>query len=349
MIKSVVFLLMLSLPASAQSYTSPLLFVEYNCENMFDCKHDSLKRDEEFLPDGLREWTYGRYYRKLNDIGRAIISCGGKGAEWRLPDIVALAEIENDNVMMDLTRRSVLSSARYSYLMTNSSDRRGIDVALLYNPQTFSPQNYYSIRVPRYDENGHRFLAPTRDILYVRGCVRTRDTLHVMVVHAPSRTGGQAASQLYRMHVARILRATCDSIFSVSPKAKVIMAGDFNDYAYNQSLKMLTEENDSTPGRMLFEVSKNAVGKNEKATKVEGTYKFANRWESLDHILLSKSLHSAVRDCFILDDNWLLQEDVSGGKKPYRTFLGTYYQGGVSDHLPLVLRLLLTEEYGGNR
>jgi endonuclease/exonuclease/phosphatase family metal-dependent hydrolase len=344
MMKSVFFFLMLSLSASAQSYTSPLLFVEYNCENLFDCKHDSLKRDDEFLPDGIREWNYGRYYKKLNDIGRAIIGCGGKGTEWRLPDIVALTEIENDNVMMDLTRRSILGSARYNYLMTNSPDRRGIDVALLYNPQTFSPQNYYSISVPRDDGNGHKFLAPTRDILYVRGHVRTRDTLHVIVVHAPSRSGGQAASQPYRMHVARLLRATCDSIFSISPKAKVIMAGDFNDYAYNQSLKMLTEESDSLSEQTLFEVSQNAVGRHVKETKVRGTYKFSNRWESLDHILLSKNLQPAVKECYILDDNWLLQEDTSGGKKPYRTFLGTYYQGGVSDHLPLVLRLLLTEE-----
>ena len=42
-------------------------FVQFNCENLFDCQHDSLKNDVEFLPDGSYHWTPFRYWRKLND------------------------------------------------------------------------------------------------------------------------------------------------------------------------------------------------------------------------------------------------------------------------------------------
>lgn len=83
-------------------------FVELNCENLFDCRHDSLKNDTEFLPDGSYHWTRSRYWRKLNRVGQTIISCGEKkggnaaGSPWQLPDLVALCEVENDSVMHDL-------------------------------------------------------------------------------------------------------------------------------------------------------------------------------------------------------------------------------------------------------
>lgn len=49
---------------------SLLTFVELNCENLFDCRHDSLRADTEFLPEAPRHWTASRYWRKLDNIGR---------------------------------------------------------------------------------------------------------------------------------------------------------------------------------------------------------------------------------------------------------------------------------------
>lgn len=78
-------------------------FVELNCENLFDCRHDSLKQDMEFTPDGERRWTANKYWNKLNNTAKSIISCGTDGNDWHLPDIIALCEVENDSVMRDLT------------------------------------------------------------------------------------------------------------------------------------------------------------------------------------------------------------------------------------------------------
>ena len=112
-----------------------LSLVELNCENLFDCRHDSLKQDMEWTPEGQRKWTPGRYWRKLNNIGQEILSCQQQG----VPDLVALVEVENDSCLFDLTRRSLLRGAGYEYLMTQSPDLRGIDVALLYQPLSFRP------------------------------------------------------------------------------------------------------------------------------------------------------------------------------------------------------------------
>ena len=122
--------------------SSFLTFMELNCENLFDTRHDSLKNDLEFLPDGSYKWTPYRYWAKLNHLGQEIVAQSNP-----IPDFVAMCEVENDSVMFDFTRRSLLRNAGYEYVMTSSPDERGIDVALLYQPASFALLHSYSIRI----------------------------------------------------------------------------------------------------------------------------------------------------------------------------------------------------------
>ena len=208
-----------------------LTLVELNCENLFDCRHDSLKQDSEWLPDGQRKWTPARYWRKLNHIGQEILSCQDEG----VPDLVALVEVENDSCLYNLTRRSLLRHAGYQYIVTESPDLRGIDVALLYQPFTFRPLCFDFIGVPPLEG-----MRPTRDILYVRGETVDGDTLHVFVVHAPSRYGGERVTRPNRRLVAdRLLAAV--SQYVTDAGAKVIVCGDFNDYADSPALLYLRD------------------------------------------------------------------------------------------------------------
>ena len=116
------------IPNSLSAQT--LNMVELNCENLFDYTHDEGKDDMEYLPEATRHWTKKRYWRKLNNIAQELLSCSDNG----IPDLIALCEIENDSVLQDLTKRSLLRNAGYEYLITASPDVRGIDVALLYSP-----------------------------------------------------------------------------------------------------------------------------------------------------------------------------------------------------------------------
>lgn len=316
--------------------TMPLLllsiftFVQLNCENLFDCRHDTLKNDVEFLPDGTYHWTRTRYWRKLNRVGQTIIACGERHgeatckttAEWSLPDMVALCEVENDSVMLDLTRRSLLRNSRYEYVMTSSPDERGIDVALLYSPFTFRLAESHSVGVRLMDG-----MRPTRDILYVSGIVPSGDTLHVIVVHLPSRRGGEKATRPYRLAVAGQVAAVVDSIYNkVSASANIIVSGDFNDYADSESVRLLC-----THG--MTDVSGSAVGRNG----AKGTYRYQGTWGSLDHILVSRPLAEKVCECYVNDATFLIEPDEKyGGVKPRRNYLGPRYLDGFSDHLPLV-------------
>lgn len=298
--------------------SSFLTFMELNCENLFDTRHDSLKNDLEFLPDGSYKWTPYRYWAKLNHLGQEIVAQSNP-----IPDFVAMCEVENDSVMFDLTRRSLLRNAGYEYVMTSSPDERGIDVALLYQPASFALLHSHSIRIKPLPDT-----RPTRDILYASGLVITGDTLHVFVVHAPSRRGGEQASRPYRLQVADRLAAAVDSIYAESRDAKIIVAGDFNDYADSPALKRLYQHH-------LINISHDAQG----AHGAKATYRWHGEWRSLDQIMCSPSMAAAKQKCQIGDLPFLLEDDEKyGGKKPYRTYLGLRYLGGYSDHLPLLVQ-----------
>ncbi len=303
-----------------------LTLVELNCENLFDCRHDSLKNDVEFTPDGSRRWTERKYWNKLNNISKTIISCGDGEDEWRLPDIVALCEVENDSVMRDLTKRSMLRKANYEYIVTCSPDVRGIDVALMYSPGRFLPINHYPLRVRPLDG-----MRPTRDILYVSGCVPTGDTLHLFVVHAPSRYGGEKVTRAHRAQVAERLCTAIDSLRSVCRQPNIIVTGDFNDYADSPSLTRLCDKG-------MKNISAYAKGGNGAG----GTYKYKGEWKSVDHILISGRFEDRLMSCVVHDAAFLLEQDERyGGVQPYRTFRAWKYRNAYSDHLPLVARFIL--------
>jgi len=298
-----------------------LTFVELNCENMFDYTHDVGKHDTEYLPEATRHWTKKRYWHKLNNIAQELLSCSSDNGG--IPDLIALCEVENDSVMRDLTKRSLLRNAGYEYLMTSSPDERGIDVALMYSPYSFAPIRSYGIRVEPIEG-----MRATRDILYACGETVLGDTLHVFVVHQPSRFGGEKFSRPFRKVVADRVCASVDSIRALSPEAKVMIAGDFNDAADSPSLLQYYQHG-------LMNITKDAVGDNG----VKGTYRYQGEWESIDHILGSAYIYNKVDTAYVHAPLFLLEEDAGyGGYRPRRTYVGPRYQSGYSDHLPLMVR-----------
>lgn len=298
--------------------------VELNCENLFDCQHDSLKHDEQFLPTSDYHWTSHRYWTKVNRIGQTILSCGESANGWSLPDMVGLCEVENDSCLIALTRRSLLRHARYEYVMTHSPDERGIDVALLYSPFSFQLLDWHAIPIHPVKD-----MRPTRDVLYAKGRVVTGDTLHVFVVHAPSRMGGESFTRSHRRIVGDILLQTIDSIRLVSTRPRILVMGDFNDYSSDKNILRLVQSG-------LVEVSANAKGTHG----AKATYRFRGEWGSLDHIFLDKSSAALVQECYVHDVPFLLEKDEKyGGVKPRRNYQGPRCLNGFSDHLPLVMRI----------
>ena len=278
----------------------------WNIENAFDTVHDEGKDDLEFLPHAERRWHSGRYWRKLRGITQTL-------AAMELPALVGFQEVENDTVLRDLTRRTALWSAHYKYVITDSPDERGVDVALLYNPKVFSLLSWHAVRIPS-QEHG---LRPTRDILVANGMVGN-DTLHVCVVHLPSRRNNDTAT---RQNRALAVNTLCNILDSLKGR-KVMIMGDFNAAPGDEIFTSLSQ-------RLITLMPTDRKILNDK----RGTYYFRGVWGYLDHILVSPELHrhslGKATECRF---PWLLRTEK---QIPHRTYGGTSYLGGLSDHLPL--------------
>ncbi len=319
------------LPAIAQQ---PFRVMEYNVENLFDCRHDSLKEDTEFLPEAVRHWSYSRYRDKLAKIAKVIAAAG----EEQVPDLVALCEVENRHVLKDLIFSSPLKEAGYRYVMTDSPDQRGIDVALLYQPGTFRLLSWHSVRIPSKQIKRK----PTRDILHVTGKVLSGDTLDVFVCHMPSRSSGQKESEPYRLFTASILKAQTDSLLQVRATPNILITGDFNDMPTDSSLSEVL--NAMVP---VEPIKANCLYNLMAGRKKEGTYRYHGEWNILDQMIVlgrmltgESALRTSWKQAQILKFPFLLETDERyGGVLPFRTYYGMRYKGGYSDHLPLLLEI----------
>jgi len=313
----------------------------YNTENFFDTLDEPGKNDNEFLPEGAMHWTVGRYQNKLNNIAKVITSAG----EWDTPALVGLCEVENDKVIKDLTQYSPLRKMNYRYIITNSPDPRGINVALLYQRDKFKYLEYktYKIRFP------HNAYKHTRDILHVTGQISARDTLDVFVCHFPSRRGGEKDSEADRVYVASVLKARCDSLIRIRKNACILIMGDFNDEPSNRSISQVLYaqpvSNDITR-RNLY----NLFSPFEKR-KNTGSYKYQRQWNMLDQIIVSGNLIAGDRSIRVLpqtatifhrDFMWV-DDKTYGGKRPKKTYQGRKHEGGYSDHFPVLVDFIITK------
>lgn len=329
-------------PASAQGLPSPsdngtVKIMFYNVENYFDTVDNPSTNDEEFTPNGYKHWTFWRYRQKQLKIARVINTIG----KWDFPVIVGMSEVENRQVLEALIKYTPLSTANYQIIQKESPDRRGIDVAMFYIKEKFQPIDTSFIFIKFPNDPDKR----TRDILYVKGILNKIDTLNIFVDHWPSRYGGQKESEPNRTFVAHVLRKKVDSIFQKTPKAKIIIMGDFNDEPFNKSISQVLKASDKTTNvtdTILIDLM-NFLD--------QGTYKYKFEWNMLDQFIISGNLFHAktgytcdTKSAGIFRPDWLMEEDKTyPGSKPFRTYLGPRYNGGYSDHLPVYLNLTLSK------
>ncbi|OEK01040.1 hypothetical protein BFP97_05750 [Roseivirga sp. 4D4] len=313
-----------------------LRIVFYNVENLFDYFDDSTKMDEEFLPNRGRYWTKARYQTKQNRLAQTIMALGG----WEPPGLIGLCEIENRYVLNSLTAFTALKNAGYEVIHQDSHDNRGIDVAAIYRPDKFELINYeyYTVKFPFDTANR------TRDILHVIGKLPNQDTLHFFVNHWPSKYGGEFETAPKRMYAAQFLRGKVDSLLSINPETLIVLTGDFNDEPQEDSIiKGLAVNND------LSELKSTDLYNLMYPIRFKtGTHSFQNKWSIIDQFIVSGNLLDVSANTSILgqtaqvfDMPFLLTEGATGATRPLRTYQGPKYIGGYSDHLPILLDLVL--------
>ena len=306
--------------ARAQEQDS-LLVMFWNLENFFDWKDGGTSdSDRDFSSTGARYWTKSRFYSKCNVVAKSVFWVSDRYG--RMPDVIGVCEIENRGVLNRLLSSTLLRKYDYGVVHFESGDRRGIDVALLYRKSSFELLST-SLKTPQF--NGAKL--STRDMLHVRmKRLPAGDTLDFILCHHPSKYGGSELSHAKRMAAMESLSNLCDSLGS----SKKVVMGDFNDVPSAEQFNILKN----------ILINKAADLYNDGA----GTIRYKGKWDLIDMFMVDGSLDS-LSHMDIVHIPFLMTYDRSyPGYKPLRTYSGPKYLGGVSDHCPIILKILLPLE-----
>jgi predicted extracellular nuclease len=331
-----IFLVFFLFIGLAVAQKNELKIVFYNVENLFDTIDNPHKNDNEYLPSSKKEWNSRKYLKKIENISRVLISSDSVN----LPAIVGMAEIENENVLKDLTCKTGLKKAKYSYVFRESSDPRGISVAIIYKTSVLKVLYSRNIRVISNNDDKEDEM---REILYVKGIINKKDTLNIFVNHWKSRVGGAEKTEPKRILYAQALKKMTDSLFNKNSDARIIIMGDFNDNPDNSSIsKYLDAQKLSAQlqSKTLYNVMM------VKFLNGEGTLYYKS-WDMFDQIIVSSNLfipkkkfmHLNLSKCGVVKRSWMMYTDKNGLQTPNKTYGGSSYYGGYSDHLPVYITL----------
>ena len=358
------------LPASAQKKV--LYGVGfYNVENLFDTQHDPGKNDHEFLPTGSYQWTEQKYTAKLRNIAQVLSELCTEFGNKKNPAgaaVIGLSEVENSRALEDLLREPALAARGYRYVHFDGPDRRGIDVALLYNPKAFRlveaqliPYIYPTESQPDVDlgfyidENGRVKGYPyqngllrgdttyiTRGFLTVEGYLGD-EKFYFIVNHWPSR----GAQSPVRERAGYQVRRLKEALLKQDPEARIVIMGDLNDdpgdlsVTSSEALAAKSDKNACAP-HDLYNPWYDMLYK-----QGVGTLYYRGKWNLFDQIIFTGTLlntadksrlHLLTNAVFSRD--YLLQTEGKYKGAPNRTTAGGTWLNGYSDHLPTQIFLV---------
>lgn len=334
----------------------------YNFENLFDTINDPITNDEEWTPTGIQKWNTKKYFQKLENLAR-VLSEIGTSENSNSPTFIGGVEIENRTVLEDLIKQLKLIDKEYGIVHFDSPDKRGIDVALLYQKKQFQPTTYSNIPLYLYKGeqpiketlkaessenieaedivqiNTKSYRVYTRDQLLVTGFLNGEE-IHIIVNHWPSRAGGEKKTSPFREAAGDLNRKIIDSLQHINPNAKIITMGDLNDSPFNNSVKRAL----GTKGK-IQEVKPLEIYNpfEDMANKGLGTIAFRDSWDIFDQILISESLLQKDYSSFqywkagIYNKPFLIQK--SGKYKGY-PLRHSHNEIGFSDHFPVYVYLI---------
>lgn len=296
------------------------LIMFYNLENLFlpDFFHTKNK-------SGLKKWSKERYENKLFKIAHVFELI--EQTESQLPMLAGVCEIQDEKALDDLLEKEVFKG-RYKYVHFHSLDERGVDVALLYDKDKIEviysePLTYFF----DIDDERDDHYDTTRDVLYCK--VKFEDKImNLFIVHLPSKRENDINAPKRHFILNEInKKASC---IIKDEDDLVFVLGDFND----------------NPNEPLIE---NFV----KETHLNNPFlaKYQNREYStfhkrfgltFDQIMYSYNISThglEVNEAKVFNHDAIRNYDKRFKGRPFRTYVGTRYLGGYSDHFPVLLKL----------
>lgn len=306
--------------------------VFYNVENLYDTIDDPEVADTEFTPHGDKHWTSDRLQKKLDDIGEVLINIAPKH-----PIIVGLTEVENREVVEQLLGTDVLKEINYQLIHQDSPDNRGIDLCLFYDEDLVEYISHQYLRI-HFSWNPD---IKTRDVLFFE-CKINNEHFWIVVNHWPSRRNGSEETENKRVHVAKEVRKRLDYIMKNYSASKILVMGDFNDEPSDLSIvrHLKAKANKNIDELELFNLSFADFEKDQGSSSHDGD------WMMIDQMMINRNFLQNKNEGVGVANNrsYLFKDEMVIFKnkhftKPNQTYAGDKYVGGVSDHLPVYIKL----------
>ncbi len=344
------------------TFSQRITIMSYNVDNLFDDVSNGTEYKRYDPSRGY--WTREMYLTKLRNIARVIVDSSRHG-----PDILALQEVENINVVKTLNSM-YLSQLGYRYVTIVPRDGVATNVAVLSRYPIKSVHSYYVC-----DWDGR----PLRDILEtdidVGGTI-----LYLFNNHWKSKNGGIRKTEPARLRAAHVLLAKIRRIIKRNPSADIVVVGDlnedFNEYVrirgrYRTALVPLEsktsvntlqdvnfEESLLLTGSLLthnistlkinlfyepwFEYLNGGEARESLGTNYNfGSYVYRGRWETPDHILLFSTLFDD-RGFFYKRGNFRVIKEgfmLNSRGYPLKWYCRGKFCRGYSDHLPIFITI----------
>lgn len=356
------FIVFASLPCLGKS----IEIMSYNVENLFDIVHDEGKNDWTFLPKKLKgkkeacnkvksnyrktecldtDWAKDNLEVKIENITKVV------RRDDKLPDILALSEIENENVIAQLAK--YLGYKKFA--VSDSPDNRGIDLAVLWNETKevkFLSKKEHVLKGEYFKKR------PSRNILEVEFLVGQKEKLTIFVNHWPSLSNPTEA----RLIAARTLVKRTKEILKKNKSQNIMAMGDFNtiDENYPHPFKSVLYKDDLYKDvHSTFKKDK-SISWNVKNQMAPGTYFYGRgmTWNLLDRMFFSANLsnksgleidissYQIYSPSFITKDyeyrkkgTYLYGSTIKGAPFRYEHNSTSNRRAGYSDHFPLIVNL----------
>lgn len=353
----------------AQKTNDSFTVMFYNVCNLFDTKHlEQEKNDWEFLPlnyPGKKEhcknqstpsyikkclntdWIEQKLEIKINQITKVVKSSG-----TTLPNFLGLAEIENKDVLTRLANKLGYNEV----LITNSPDKRGIDVGLLFN----LPPSISFVTQKEHKITGRYFTSnPTRNILEAEFNINNGEKLFIFVNHWPS----QNASSDIRIQVGNQLHQIINQRKLQFPNSNIILLGDFNVIATespNPLQETLLKNNFVIDSYDLL-LKSSPLSQKYKIAPGTHFYPPSFLWDRLDRIFINQNLANnsgteIIKNSFKIYTPSFITKDYHYDKYPNDYLYGSivkktpyYYNfnaiteknAGFSDHFPVIAKFII--------
>lgn len=259
----------------------------YNVENLFDLVDNPDKLDEVSTPSPAQLET------QLAKLALAV------QIELALPEILIVQEVENTDILQALGDRvNTAAGTNYTAVSFETSDVRGIEVGFLWNADRVSLVDAFQMSGPDVEAAfGPGSASPGREplvgIFEIEG-----NTVTIIGNHFKSKGGDDPIfgvnqppiriTEVQRKDQAQAVRNFVNELLDTDPSAKVIVAGDLNDFQFGEPgegpdhpLAILEGGATEVPLTNLINLEKPAEA---------FTFVFDGNSQVLDHILISPSL-----------------------------------------------------------